>query len=140
MERLLTMNQDGRVLLWVDDDGRERFLYEEHLLSRRGWVIQWAKSVREAIDKLQGACFDAVLLDQMLPLEPGALDSTDVWSGCLLLYWLRGMPGPSSAPPALEAFHDDEVTAAIKAAGSAVPMVSKPIDAEKLLPILGERI
>ena len=151
-------DRNGRALLWIDDDGRDRFLYEEHMLKRRGWDIVWATNVRDALENLGSKEFQAILLDQMLPVAPGPLAPTDVWSGCLLLYWLRGKPRPSAAPQAEEsdifretkplasnraiavvivsAFHDDEVEAAIKEIGASSQIVKKPIDSKKLIEML----
>jgi CheY-like chemotaxis protein len=159
MERPLIPHGEGRVLLWVDDDGPDRFLYEEYMLTRRGWSVVWATSIRDALEKLGNGEFNALLLDQMLPLDPGPLAPADVWGGCLLLYWLRGKDWPSAAPQAGEpdvfrsvaplesnrsipviivsAFHDDEVEEAIKAAEPAMQTVKKPIDFNTLISKLG---
>lgn len=148
-------DRNGHNLLWIDDDGPDRFLYEEYVLQGKGWRVVWATSVREALEILGKDGFDAILLDQMLPLNPGPLAPADVWSGCLLLYWLRGMARPPAAPQVEEpdvfgyvsplssnraikviivsAFHDDEVEEAIRAAEASIPIVKKPIDLEKLI-------
>lgn len=74
-------------LLWVDDDKPDKFLYEEMMLSNEGWGIQWATNVVEAARTLSAKKYQALLLDQMLPYEKDK--RPDVWSGCLLLRWLR---------------------------------------------------
>jgi hypothetical protein len=155
-------NREVRFLLWIDDDGPGRFLYEEYMLTKRGWSIVWATSVRDALERLGSEGFAAIMLDQMLPLDPGPLAPTDVWSGCLLLYWLRGRPRPAAAPQAedpdmflefsplggnrsstviiVSAFHDDEVEEAIKAIEPSMQVIKKPIDLDKLITMLpGER-
>jgi CheY-like chemotaxis protein len=148
-------DRNGHNLLWIDDDGPERFLYEEYVLQGKGWRVVWATSVREALEILSKEGFDAILLDQMLPLNPGPLAPADVWSGCLLLYWLRGMLRPSAAPQVEEpdmfgdispllsnrlnkviivsAFHDDEVEEAIRTVEASISIVKKPIDLDKLI-------
>jgi CheY-like chemotaxis protein len=155
MEVSLMPDREGRALLWVDDDGPDRFLFEEFMLTRRGWKVVWATSIRDALQKLGTNVFDAILLDQMLPVDPGPLAPTDVWGGCLLLYWLRGMERPLAAPEVEEpdafreveplasnrsitivivsAFHDDEVEEAIKSAAASIEIVKKPIDLDKLI-------
>jgi len=152
----------GRTLLWVDDDGPERFLYEAYMLERSGWKVQWARSVMEGMESLGQERFDAVLLDQMLPfgvLGADGGDPPDVWAGCLLLYWLRGLSRPSAAPPVrasderefssrrareenrevpaiiVSAFYDDDVDAAVKKV-QAVPQFSKPLEVQQLLAVL----
>ena len=148
-----------RILLWIDDDGPDRFPYEEYMFIQSGWKVVWATSVREALSKLGKDRFDAILLDQMLPLDPGPLAPADVWSGCLLLYWLRGLPRPAAAPQVedpnvfgefvplesnrevavviVSAFHDDEVEQAITTAEMTISIVKKPIDLDRLNEAIG---
>lgn len=150
--------RNGHNLLWIDDDGPGRFLYEEYVLQGKGWRVVWATSVREALEILGKDGFDAILLDQMLPLNPGPLAPADVWGGCLLLYWLRGLLRPSAAPQVEEpdvfgyvsplasnratkviivsAFHDDEVEKAIRSAEVSMQIVKKPIDIDYLITTL----
>lgn len=148
-----------RALLWIDDDGPDRFPYEEYMLAESGWKVVWATSVRDALKKLSEDRFDAILLDQMLPVDPGPLAPADVWSGCLLLYWLRDLTRPAAAPQAetpnvygdgdpleanrkakvviVSAFHDDEVEGAINAADNTIQIVKKPVDLELLNAAIG---
>lgn len=145
--------------LWVDDDPHRRFVYEEYNLKQDGWVISWAASVQEATQLLCDGEFEAIILDQMLPVITNG--RVDIWSACLLLYWLRGKkPSPEALPevrqeiwnqvvqagpplptnqivPAiiLSAFHEYEVLEKIKQAGlqdENIPFLSKPVDLDAL--------
>ena len=89
-------------LLWTDDDGRDWFVYEEHMLRAEGWEVRWARDLDEAAALLAAEPFDALVLDQMLPFtfanigaEPHA---RRLWGGCLLLWWLRQRRWPERAP------------------------------------------
>lgn len=146
-------------LLWTDDDGRERFLYEEYVIQDEGWDIAWATDVTAAARRLSTEPFDALILDQMLPYE--GLRPTDVlWSGCVLLRWLRGKGPPpnlnlepggglsrmtpldlNSDIPAfiVSGFHDLAVEAATRDASEQdrnIPLVPKPVDVEIILSFL----
>lgn len=78
----------GNRLLWIEDDEPGRFVYEERLLTRQGWVVTWAPSVEDAARSLSKNVYDAILLDQMIaPVE--VRGHLVMWSGCRLLYWLR---------------------------------------------------
>jgi CheY-like chemotaxis protein len=146
-----------RVVLWVDDDGPERFLYEEFMLERNGWTVRWANSVAEAKERLRSECFDAMLLDHFLPLQsPATEDGTDAWGGCRLLYWLRGLRLPAGVPETavleecaveegapreenrnlkvviVSALFDDEIDAAIRHLPGAIPTLRKPIWLQEL--------
>lgn len=142
-------------LLWIDDDGPRRFVYETKQLTKRGWEIVWAKGVEEAVDRLAERAFGAVLLDQMLPMGDPVMDRANVWQGCLLLYWLRGQPFPSQAPaidewrtiearlPLVEnrhvkmllvsAYFDSAVDKAIRVIEPNLVSVAKPIDVDELI-------
>lgn len=85
-------------LLWVDDDDRRRFAFEEMLLNRNGLGVQWAHDISSALKKLSGEEFDAVILDQALPFDkekPAQRES--VWGGCVVLHWMRGKEIPAQA-------------------------------------------
>jgi hypothetical protein len=150
-----------RVALWVDDDGPERFPYEEFLLERSGWKVRWASSVAEAMERLRRDCFDAVVLDQFLPLRSSETGhGAGAWGGCLLLYWLRGVPPPAGAPETtaldedkggndppreenrgvrvviVSAFFDAEVAAAISDLPGTVAAFAKPIEVQALIDYL----
>lgn len=146
-------------LLWIDDDGPRRFVYETKLLERAGWQVSWARGVEAAVETLAERVFTAVLLDQMLPMGDPVQDRANVWQGCLLLYWLRRKPAPSQAPASREwqkigsraplaknrhakvllvsAYYDTEVDKAIRAIEPALVAITKPIDADLLLKELG---
>lgn len=146
---------NGKTLLWVDDDGEERFLYEKHNLEIKGWSITWALTVFEAAERLAEKLFDAVLLDQMLPPRRYE-DEPSLWGGCALLYWLRGggllrntkdFDFVASLTPLshnqeirvtlVSAFYDEQVNEYINnAPGSAVELVQKPINLTRLLTYL----
>jgi len=149
-------SSDSRFLLWLDDDPKHRYSYEEEILASDGWTIVWASSVVEAAQALKRRLqpsmrIRALLLDQMTPWA-GELDHQDIWSGCKLLSWLRGNAFPSGYPwpeddrtkgisslgkpvpynrslPVLilSGFDDDDVARATKAVDD-VPMLSKPVD------------
>ena len=151
-------------LLWVDDDGQDMFLYEVYELESRGWTIHFAGSVSEATQRLSTQRFDAVLLDQMMPLEAGPHQSVDVWSGCMVGWWLRTAGPPPGVPKAsleqsqhlwtpppiphnqtipvviVSAFYDVDVAEQVRAIPSpsgAVEILPKPVDFEGLLTQLG---
>jgi CheY-like chemotaxis protein len=142
-------------ILWIDDDGPRRFVYEQKLLERDGWQVSWAGGVAEAVDALASRSFLAVLLDQTLPMGSPLSDRANVWQGCLLLHWLRGKPFPSQAPQIDEwermgrlapldenraarvilvsAYYDHEVDAAIRQIEPHLVSIVKPIDAASLV-------
>ncbi|MFT4929685.1 MAG: CheY-like chemotaxis protein, partial [Phenylobacterium sp.] len=102
------MSQQQKNVLWVDDDHQiKRFRYELKIIKRKLlWQVETAINVSEALEKLSYHEFDAVILDQQLPLGQAVkqklaelmrqsdlsdLNKTPVWQGCLILYWLRGV-------------------------------------------------
>ena len=137
-------------LLWIDDDGKDRFPYESRKLSNYGYEITWAESGTEAADALQKETFTTILLDQQLPWEKNGFSV--VWGGVLLYAWMRGKERPNNAPPCegfdalpkleykvdarviiVSAFYDNGVAEARRALGLIDRMVlSKPIDLETL--------
>jgi CheY-like chemotaxis protein len=155
LERRDQLTNNRKTLLWVDDDGEERFLYEKYNLEKRGWRITWAFTVREAAMKLAEDSYDAVLLDQMLPPRNNE-DEPSFWGGCALLYWLRGggrlqdtrdfdfvadfIPRPHNQiirVTLVSAFYDDQVMSyVVNAPGPAVELVRKPIDLSHLVACL----
>jgi CheY-like chemotaxis protein len=147
-------------LLWSDDEGPGRFLYAAHLLQTDGWDITWAASVEVAAEALRNQPFDAVVLDQMLPLAADG-DRASVWGGCTLLRWLKGRPPAPTAPPnvvppagdphadnrdapmvILSAYRHDDVEAATREAfgGEPVPLLPKPLDVEALRNFLNHKV
>jgi len=53
-------------LLVVDDDANNRDTLSRHLV-RRGYSVEVAESGQEALEKIEAAHYDLVLLDQMMP-------------------------------------------------------------------------
>lgn len=144
-------------LLWSDDEGPGRFLYAAYRLEADGWAITWANSVEEAANFLREEAYDAILLDQMMPLDIGG-DRASVWSGCTLLRWLKGLSAAPAAPPnvkppegvplkhntivpmaILSAYRHDDVEAATREAmreEDDIPHLSKPLDLERVRALL----
>ena len=90
------MENQGPLVLWVDDDEEDRFIFEiDAIKSRLGWQVQWAGTVREAAMVLTTRAVDALILDQMI-CDHGI--SSPIWSGCRLLHWLRGKKHPDQGP------------------------------------------
>jgi CheY-like chemotaxis protein len=93
------MLDDKPRLLWTDDDGPDRFMFEYYSLERKGCKVEWAVDVFNALERLSRERFDALLLDQMLPFDKKDRETTP-WGGCEVLRWLRGSPSrPDLAPP-----------------------------------------
>lgn len=137
-------------LLWVDDDGEQRFQYEIRKLQKLGYEIRWARTGKSAVELLQEEEFGVVLLDQQLPWDDDHYPN--VWGGVLLLAWCRAQERPGAAPAiegwdqlfdkdyrrdgaissrilVISAFFDDRVAEARETLG--VPeadTLSKPVD------------
>lgn len=96
---------DGRRrrLLWTDDEGAVRFQYAIRCLRRDGWDIEWAFNAAEAAERLATEDFDLLILDLMMPPAAGYRE-TNVWSGCMVMRWLRGASRPEHAPVDFPAF------------------------------------
>lgn len=147
-------------LLWIDDDGHGMFLFEVYQLEQEGWTVHFATHLAAAAEALSTRTFDAVLLDQMMPLGAGDDQPVDVWAGCLVAWWLRTGTPPPGAPGAsieatahlwaetalptnrslpmvmVSAFDDAEVEAQVRGLvpePSPVPILVKPVDATQLL-------
>jgi CheY-like chemotaxis protein len=76
-------------ILWMDDDPKERFIYEKYILTNEdNWEIEWANTVFEGVNALSKTPFKAILLDQMLPPKELSEDA-EIWGGYYLLCWLR---------------------------------------------------
>lgn len=94
------MSNTPRTVLWTDEDAPDRFVYGKFILERAGWTVDWANSVAEATSKLSANRYRALILDQMMPLEPGRgpEPAVTVWGGCAVLRWLRGASIPDLMP------------------------------------------
>jgi len=145
-------------IIWIDDDGEDRFPLELKRLRENRWDVSWALGVERAVEKLAAQAFRAVILDQMLPIGASPINRANVWQGCLLLHWLRGMPFPKLAPELQEwkklaglspleenrtakmivasAFFDAEVDRAIRAIEPNLISIAKPINAPNLIKAL----
>jgi two-component system phosphate regulon response regulator OmpR len=64
------LSDDAPHLLLVDDDRRIRDLLSRFLLGE-GYRVTTAESAAEARAKLDGLCFDLLILDVMMPGETG---------------------------------------------------------------------
>jgi CheY-like chemotaxis protein len=147
-----------RRALWVDDDGEDRFLYEISILKDENIFTDWAIDASEAVVRLQETAYNLVILDQVFPIDPD-LSFKDVWSGCRLLYWLRGEAPPRAAHQGggwpeflhekkpleknrgvpviiISGFQDDQVDEALKNANQSVTIFPKPVDGEKLTEVV----
>lgn len=137
-------------LLWVDDDGPARFRYEEAVLKEdRGCQVGWAASVAAALHALRSELYDAIVLDQMLPITDSSPVS-DYWGGCVILHWLKLSSYPPTAPPSeqpqlfqgpppiaanvaapvcfVSAFNDDDVHRELLRACADMPIFAKPLE------------
>ncbi len=147
-------------LLWVDDDGAERFPYECRRLRSAGYEITWAHTGREAVGHLRYQTYEAILLDQQFSWTPGV---SHVWAGVMLYSWARGKERPKNAPPLagfddlfkeenrlpsptearvliVSAFYDEAVAEARRELG--LPdrdVLAKPVDLKSLLALLAEK-
>lgn len=140
--------------LWVDDDGEDRFQYELSVLADHGITTDWAIDAAQAVARLSSAPYDLILLDQVFPISQDS-SYKDVWSGCRLLYWLRGLQPPSGAPQGamwanllkgkrptpknqnrpviiISGFQDDDVDDALKEANRSISIFPKPVDGDEL--------
>ena len=96
----MSKRKEGLTVLWVDDDGPERFMYEQFVLERQGWRIRWALNMLEAANYLKDMLFPVVIMDQMFPIQD---DEPSAWGGYLLLAWMRGEKEIDPAAPCLPA-------------------------------------
>jgi CheY-like chemotaxis protein len=153
--RMKANAEHQRTVLWVDDDGPQRFLYEEFVLTRSNWDTRWANSVEEAMEQLRNYRFDSIIVDQCVPLLRAGW-TEDAWGGCRLLYWLRELYPPPRAPESrvldncivgknspLEAnrklrvivssaFFDNEIDTVIRSLPGEVYFLQKPISPDRL--------
>ena len=85
-------------ILWADDEPG-RLTFEARYVRKLGSLLTWKESLFDAIGALRANPFDGLILDQMLPFD-SSRPMSNVWSGCLLLRWLRGTSIPAALPPA----------------------------------------
>ena len=154
-------------ILWVDDDPKERFIYEEYILTNEdNWIIKWANSVFEGVTALSETPFQVLILDQMLPPKELS-ESAEIWGGYYLLCWLRlskeqlkntlenhrshpkwlcNFPSPLESNRnipviLLSAYHDEKVlkeTHSISREEEKIVYFSKPIEIERVRKHLAE--
>jgi CheY-like chemotaxis protein len=140
-------------VLWVDD---EQFSGAEYLLKRDGWSITWKNGVAAAAAALHQEAFAGIILDMQMP-GPGIERPLTVWSGYVLLCWVRGtspvaqkglagqweglehvvpLPENQVAPVVVvSAYHDEKVLKAIRNANlvsPTMPFLAKPLDIDAL--------
>src|SRR5262245_6447499 len=141
-------------LLWVDDDAPHRFRYEEIVLrDEYGWSIAWAGCVQSAVTALCARPFEAIVLDQMLPLTANSR-AVGYWGGYALWHWLKACQDPIPRPPPeheslfvrhtplsangtapvciVSAFEDLTVQRAIRAACPKIAIFAKPLELDEL--------
>ena len=124
-------------LLWIDDEGERKFLFEVYKLRKEGWTIDWAVSVDEATMALASHAYDAVLLDQMMPLGGKGAHHVDVWTGCLVLWWLRrGTPPEAAPPPSIEASRALWEASPLEANRKAKVICVSAFDDEDVVPVM----
>lgn len=148
------------LIIWVDDDDPNRFIYEQKLIEARQATLVWAHTPEEAAERLAQDAYDAVILDQFMPFNAGARDRSP-WAGYILLCWLRCLDAPNNieqevreavqhlrdtyTPARLEgetpvlilsAFHDRDVEEAMQlmqSQGGRIPFIPKPADHRQLM-------
>lgn len=124
-------------LLWIDDEGERKFLFEVYKLRKNGWEVDWAVSVDEATAALATHAYDAILLDQMMPLGGKGAHHVDVWTGCLVLWWLRrGEPPAAAPPPSIEASRALWAAAPLEANRTAMTICVSAFDDEDVVPVM----
>jgi diguanylate cyclase (GGDEF)-like protein len=112
-------------LLVVDDNPNNRNMLSRRL-SRRGYAVEVAESGPEALEKINRAHYDLVLLDQMMP----------GMSGLDLLRLLRATHSQSELPVIMVTPGDNRQSMVDALGQGANDHVSKPID----LPVVAARI
>ncbi len=150
------MSNNTENLLWIDDDGEERFPYECRLLQKAGYEIFWARSGQQAAEQLLAQSYEVILLDQQLPWQEGV---SHVWGGVMLYAWATTQDRPREAPPLdgfdqlfscprekpiqaqvriVSAFYNEGVATVQRELGLPdAEVFAKPIDMEALLISLG---
>lgn len=113
---------DRRLILVVEDD--EAILRSiEEILTDEGYAVAAALNGKEALERVQRAAPDLILLDMKMPVMDG-------WA---FAQAYRRLPGPHAPIIALTAAHDSRARAAeIAAAG----YIAKPFDLDRLLDLV----
>ncbi len=119
------MARDPCKLLVIDDNSENRDLLLGRL-AHRGYQIETAENGPQALDKINHAHYDLVLLDQMMP----------GMSGLDLLRLLRATYSPSELPVIMVSAVDDSESIVDAFGQGANDYVVKPID----LPVMDARI
>ncbi len=122
-EANLTSGKDR--LLVVDDDANNRDMLSRRL-ERRGYLVDVAEDGPNALEKIQQAHYDLVLLDQMMP----------GMSGLDLLQLLRATYSSSELPVIMVTAVDQSKTVVEALSGGANDYVTKPVD----MPVVAARI
>lgn len=85
------------IVLWVEDDPPERFVYERFVIEEEeGWALVWAGTLSKAVDCLSTQRVDALILDQEIRGEGSSVLSTtfcaswDTMSGRAGITWPPG--------------------------------------------------
>jgi CheY-like chemotaxis protein len=115
----------------VAEDDRISQMYMRQQLARLGHTAFIVANGQEALEALQNAAFDCVLMDVQMPVMDG-LEATRA---------IRGLPAPVGEIPivAVTANAAPEELAACRAAGMD-DLVAKPIDTAQLLAAIGRAI
>jgi diguanylate cyclase (GGDEF)-like protein len=119
------LTADSSKLLVVDDDENNRDMLSRRL-ARRGYAVEVASVGNEALEKINQAHYDLVLLDQMMP---GV-------SGLDLLRLLRATYTPSDLPIIVVTAVDQSQSIVDALSHGANDYVMKPVD----LPVIAARI
>ncbi len=119
------MTPSSSKLLVVDDDANNRDMLSRRL-ARRGFEVEVAADGAEAMDKIQKAQYDLVLLDQMMP----------GMSGLDLLRLLRATYSQSDLPVIMVTAVDQSQSIVEALGHGANDYVMKPVD----LPVVSARI
>jgi PleD family two-component response regulator len=112
-------------LLVVDDDAGHRNMLSRRLV-HRGYSVEVAESGAAAVEKIEAAQYDLVLLDQMMPGT----------SGIDLLRLLRATRSQTELPVIMLTAADQSQFAVDALANGANDYVTKPVD----LPVVAARI
>ncbi|HEY2289787.1 MAG TPA: response regulator [Thermoanaerobaculia bacterium] len=125
-------------ILWVDDDGPDRFTFERHFLNDEcNATVDFAVTVNAARKKLLSFAYDLVILDNYLPADD-PLDGA-FGNGIKFLVEIReellgsdrGWPNVDSIPIVMcSALYDEELQRILDMYG--VQTLHKPIDEDAL--------